>query len=361
MRLGIIGLPLAGKTTVFNALTGASISTGLQLGPGKVEVHSLVADIPDRRLDALSDLFRPRKITHAQVTFVDVDGLRVETEGHGLPGALASHLATADGLLGVVRAFPDESVPHPLGEVDAARDLRLLENELLLHDMLAVERRLERLAEERQKGGRDRAALERERAIFERLQAHLAEERPLRGVELPAEEESVLAGFLLLSRKPMLVLANISEEAAAASDTLDLPSAEAGLPRLAFAGKLEMEIAQLPAVESQAFLEGYGLREPGRLRVLRACYELLGLQSFFTANEQEAKAWTLRRGSTALQAAEAIHSEIAQGFVRAEVIAWDELIQTGGLPQARARGLLRVEGKEYIVGDGEYVIIRASR
>lgn len=355
MRLGIVGLPLAGKTTVFNALTGASIPTGLQLGAGKVEVHNLVVDIPDPRLDALSALLQPRKVTYAQVTFLDVEGLRVEAEGRGISGALAGHLAAADGLLGVVRAFTDESTPHPLGEVDPARDLQRLETELLLHDMLAVERRLERLAEERQKGSRDRAAIDRERSLFERLQSRLAENIPLREVELTAEEEGLLAGFVLLSRRPMLVLLNVAEGGEPA-----MPPTRPRRPALAFAGKLEMEIAQLPAGEAQGFLEGYGLKEPGRQRVLRAGYDLLGLESFFTVNEQEGRAWMVRRGSTALQAAEAIHSDLARGFVRAEVISWDQLVEAGGLPQARSRGLLRVHGKEHVVVDGDFVFIRSS-
>ncbi len=355
MRLGIVGLPLAGKTTVFNALTGASTPTGLQLGAGKVEVHSVVVDIPDPRLDALCTLLQPRKVTYAQVTFLDVEGLRVEAEGRGMPGALAGHLASADGLLGVVRAFSDESVPHPLGGIEPARDLERLEAELLLHDMLAVERRLERLAEERRKGSRDRAAIDRERSLFERLQSRLAENTPLREAELTAEEESALAGFVLLSRRPMLVLLNGGE----GGEMAGLP-ARRRRPAMAFAGKLEMEIAQLPAGEAQGFLEGYGLKEPGRQRVLRACYDLLGLESFFTVNEQEGRAWTLRRGSTALQAAEAIHSDLARGFVRAEVILWDQLVEAGGLPQARARGLLRVHGKDHVVVDGDFVFIRSS-
>ncbi|MGH2626411.1 MAG: DUF933 domain-containing protein [Anaerolineales bacterium] len=355
MRLGIVGLPLAGKTTVFNALSGASIPTGRQLGAGKVVVHSLVVDIPDPRLDALCALLQPRKVTYAQVTFLDVEGLRVEAEGRGISGALAGHLAAADGLLGVVRAFGGESVPHALGGIDPGRDLGQLESELLLHDMLAVERKLERLVEERQKGSRDRAAIDRERSLFERLQSRLAENTPLREVELTADEEAALAGFVLLSRKPLLVLLNAGEDDEAAA----LP-ARPGRPSLPFAGKLEMEIAQLPPGEAQSFLEGYGLQEPGRQRVLRACYGLLGLESFFTVNEQEGKAWTLRRGSTALQAAEAIHSDLGRGFVRAEVIAWDQLVEAGGLPQARARGLLRVHGKDHIVSDGDFVFIRSS-
>lgn len=355
MRLAIVGLPLAGKTTVFNALTGAAVPTGRQLAAGKVEAHTLVVEIPDARLEALSALLQPRKVTYAQVTYLDVEGLRIEAEGRGISGALAGHLAAADGLLGVVRAFADDSVPHPLGAVGVGRDLERIEGELLLHDMLAVERKLERLAEERQKGSRDRAVVDRERSLFERLQSQLGQNAPLRETELTAEEESALAGFALLSRKPMLVLPNVAE----AAESAPVP-ARPHRPSLAFAGKLEMEIAQLPPGEAQGFLEGYGLKEPGRRRVLRACYDLLGLESFFTVNEQEGKAWTLRRGSTALQAAAAIHSDLARGFVRAEVIAWDRLVEAGGLPQARARGLLRVHGKDHVVADGDFVFIRSS-
>ena len=356
MRFGILGFSQSGKTTVFNALTGAAVPVGRALGAGKVEVHERLAEIPDRRLEALSDLLRPRKVTHAQVAVVDIDGLRVEAHGRGLSGGLGDHLGKADALLAVVRDFADPAVAHPQGGIEPLRDLQRLEDELLLHDLLAAERRQGRLVEERQKGARERAAIERDQALFEKLHAGLHAGQPLRELSLSAEEEHSLAGFVLLTRKPILVLANRGEGPAGEFDLPQRPG-RVGLP---FSGKLEMEIAQLPADEAPAFLEGYGLKDPGRNRVLGACLDLLGLNSFFTVNEQEGKAWLVRRGGTALEAAGTIHSDLARGFVRAEIIAWDELIQAGGLPQAKAHGLLRVHGKDHPVADGDFVLIRSG-
>jgi hypothetical protein len=355
MRLGILGLPLAGKTTVFNALTGAAIPVGPAGSGGIVEVHERIAPIRDPRLQALADLLRPRKVTHAQAAFVDVDGLHVEVQGKGLPGALVDHVAKVDGLVAVVRAFPAEEVSHPMGRIDPEDDLRRLEEELLLNDQLAVERRLERLAEERQKGARDRSVLDREKDLFARLQQELAQGRPLRRAHLTAEEEHALAGHVLLTRKPMLAVVNHGDETPG-----DLPASTSDARVVGISGRLEMEIAQLPSEEAPAFLTAYGLPEPGRERVLRECIALLGLQTFFTVNEQEGKAWMMPRGATALDAAGLVHTDLARGFVRAEVIPGEQLVSVGGLPQARARGLLRLVGKEAPVADGDFVLIRSS-
>jgi GTP-binding protein YchF len=352
MRLGIIGLPVTGKTTIFNALTGGNLPTG-EMAAGRVEVHTAVSDVPDSRVEALSALFRPRKTIHAKVTYADIGGLKASAAREGLPGPLLNQLAQMDGFVHVVRAFEDPAVPPPSGSVDPARDQGAMEAEFLLNDMLTVERRLAKLAEERQKGGRDRGAVERETDLFRRLTEALAADQPLRQLTFTAEEARTLAGFGLLSSKPMLVVVNLAEGQPA-------PSLQAGVgvDVMAMQGKLEMEIAQLAPDEVQAFLEEYGIEEPARDRVIRASYRLLGLQSFFTVGEDEVRAWTVRCGATALEAADTVHSDLARGFIRAEVIAWDELLSLGGLSQARAAGRLRVEGKEYIVSDGEVVHIR---
>jgi GTP-binding protein YchF len=353
MRLGIIGLPSAGKTTIFNALTGGRLPTGEVHAPGRVEVHTAVADVPDARLMLLSDLFHPRKTTHAKVTYADIGGLRADVGREGLPGPLLNHLSQMDGFVHVVRAFEDPLLPHP-GGVDPARDMAAMESEFLLNDMLAVERRLARLVEERQKVMRERAAIERETVLFERLQAGLNGSQPLRGLDLSPEDDRVLAGFGLLTRRPMLVVVNVAEGAA-------MPALEASGPKvqvLGLQGKLEMEIAQMPAEESADFLREYGLAEPGRQAVLRASYDLLGLHSFFTVGEDEVRAWTLPRGATALAAADTVHTDLARGFIRAEVIPFQELLDLGGLSQARAEGKLRAEGKEYVVADGDIVHIK---
>jgi GTP-binding protein YchF len=354
MRMGIIGLPAAGKTTIFNALTGGDLPTGAGGPVGQLEVHSAVVDVPDPRLDKLSDLFKPRKTIYAKVTYADIGGLRADAGREGLPGPLVNQLSQMDGLLHIVRAFDDPTVPHVMESVDPARDMAAMEAEFILNDMLTVERRQAKLAEERQKGGRDRTAIDREIVLFQRLSEALSAEKPLRELTFSPEEEQVLSGFALLSRKPMLIVLNTAEGAGAPK----LEERGAAVRTIALQGRLEMEISQLGPEETRAFLHEYGLGEPVRDRVIRISYELLGLVSFFTVGEDEVRAWTLHQGSSALQAADAIHTDLARGFIRAEVIRWDALLELGGLAEARAAGQLRVEGKDYVVSDGEVVHIR---
>jgi GTP-binding protein YchF len=354
MRLGIIGLPVAGKTTIFNALTGLQLPTGAMAGGGRIEVSTGMVDVPDPRLDQLSKLFNPRKTTYAKVTYADIGGLRAEAGAEGLPGALVNQIAQMDGLLEVVRAFDDPSTPHPAGSIDPGRDLAAMEAEFLLNDMLVVERRQQKLNEEYQRGGRDRSTVERELAIFDRLGQALAEERPLRTLAYSEEDLQLLVGFGLLTRIPLLVVMNIQEGA----PEVRLESLPQGVEQLCLQGKIEMEIAQLGSQETAEFLREYGLEEPGSWRVVRASYDLLGLQSFFTVGDDEVRAWTVRRGATALDAAGTIHTDLARGFIRAEVIGWDALLELGGMSQARAQGKLRIEGRDYRVSDGEVVHIR---
>jgi GTP-binding protein YchF len=354
MKMGIIGLPAVGKTTIFNALTGGDLPTGAGGPAGQMEVHSAVVDVPDPRLDRLSALFKPRKTTHAKVTYADIGGMRADAGREGLPGPLVNQLSQMDGLMHIVRAFDDPTVPHSLGSVDPARDMAAMEAEFILNDMLAVERRQAKLAEERQKGGRDRGSVDREITLFRRLSEALSAERPLRELALSPEEEQTLSGFALLSRKPMLIIMNTAE----GSPAPPVEQTGPGVRTITLQGRLEMEISQLGPDETKAFLDEYGLGEPVRDRVIRVSYELLGLESFFTVGEDEVRAWTLRQGSTALDAADAIHTDLARGFIRAEVIAWDTLLELGGLAEARAAGKLRVEGKDYVVNDGEVVHIR---
>ena len=354
MKLGLIGLPSSGKTTVFNALTGSRLPTGVPHAPGKAEVHTAVADVPDDRLAALSAMFRPRKTTPAKVSYADVGGLQARAGKEGLPGALLNQLEQMDGFLHVVRAFDDPALPHPLDGVDPARDLAAMESEFILDDLLTVERRLERLAEERHKVMRDRAAVERDQALFQRLHALLSEGRPLRSQSFTAEETRQFSGFGLISRIPVLALINLAEGQAIPN----LGRAASGTPLLGLQGKLEMEIAQLNPEEAQAFLQEYGIEEAGRSRVIRASYQLLGLMSFFTVSEEEVRAWTLAKGATALQAADTIHTDLARGFIRAEVIPVPELLALGGLAEARSQGRLRQEGKDYLVLDGDVIHIK---
>lgn len=352
MKLGIVGLPACGKTTVFNALTGADLPTGA-LSPTQ-EIHTAVVDVPDPRVDRLSQLFNPKKTIYAKVTYADIAGLTADAGSAGIPGQLLNQIQQMDGLVQVVRAFEDPSVPHTKESVDALRDFQDMESEFLLNDMVTVERRLEKLREEHDRGGRDRAVVAREISLFERLGTRLSSEQPLRGMEISSEENKLLAGFGLLTRQPMLVIVNLGE----GQPCPEFGDVGPGVQVLPLQGKLEMEIAQLPPEEARTFLDEYGIDEAGRSRVIQASYDLLGLMSFFTVGEDEVRAWTVGRKATAIEAAGTIHSDLARGFIRAEVIGWQELLDLGGLAQARSEGKLRIEGKDYPVQDGEVVHIR---
>ena len=353
MRLGIIGLPQSGKTTILNTLTHGHVP--VTTSGGRFEVHTGVVDVPDPRVDRLSAMFKPKKTTHAKVTYADIAGLEGSASKSGISGALLNQLSQMDGFVHVARCFEDESVPHPAGSVDCCRDIASMDTELLINDLIAVERKLERLVDERRKGGgRDKALVEREISLFEMLHGSLSKEMPLRDVELSGEEDKILSGFGLLTRKPILIVLNLSEGASA--PVVDYPHKSSGV--VALQGKLEMEIAQLPPEEAREFLAEYGIQEPGLDRVIHKSYDLLGVQSFFTVGPEEVHAWTIRCGATAYEAAGEIHSDLQRGFIRAEVIHFEELIALGGLTEARHKGKLRLEGKDYVVQEGEIVHIR---
>jgi hypothetical protein len=352
MRLGIIGLPQSGKTTLYNALTRGTTPTGLT---GKMEVHTAVVDVPDPRVDRLSEMFHPRKTIFAKVTYVDIAGLDGSKNRGGISGALLNQLAQMDGFIHVIRCFIDENVPHINTTIDPARDLAAMDAEFILNDLIAVERKLEHLVEETKKGvGRDKTIVEREMVLFEKFKNTLTAEIPLRDIELDAEENRLMAGFGFLSRKPVLVVFNLAEGQAA-------PVIEDKHKHTVFVplqAKLEMDIAQLPAEEAVVFLKEYGIEEPSLNRMIRFSYDLLGLESFFTAGDDECRAWTVQRGATAPEAAGEIHTDLQKGFIRAEVVAYEDLIAFGGMNEAKAHGRLRVEGKEYIVKDGDVLNIR---
>ncbi|HLF87667.1 MAG TPA: redox-regulated ATPase YchF [Anaerolineales bacterium] len=352
MRLGIIGLPQSGKTTIFNALTRGDQPT--TMGGGRFEVHTSVVDVPDPRVDRLSAMFNPKKTIYAKVTFADIAGLDGSAGQAGISGQLLNQLTQMDGFLLIVRAFDDVNVPHPAGSVNPQRDLETMMEEFLLNDLIAVERKLERLEEERKKGGgRDKAAIQREKELFERLHAALSENKPLRELVFTSEDEKTLSGFGFLSLKPILIVPNLAEDQHAVE--ID-PGA--GVAILPLRGQLEMEIAQLTPDEAEMFMEEYGLEESSLARMIRMAYQSLGVQSFFTVGEDEVRAWTVRVGATAPEAAGVVHSDLQKGFIRAEVVAYDDLMALGGMSEARAKGKLRVEGKDYIVKDGEIVHIR---
>jgi len=351
MKLGIIGFPQSGKTTIFNALTRGNAPT--TASAGRIEIHTAVVDVPDPRVDRLSAMFKPRKTIYAKVTYADIAGLDSGAAKTGFSGTLLNQLTQMEGLIHVVRCFMDDNVPAPSGSVDPGRDITSMNGELLLNDLIAVERKLERLVEERKKGGTDKVLNERQTALFTRLHEILSAEKPLRGAEISSEEEKILSGFGLLTRKPLLVLLNLGEGQAE-------PQVQAGVPVVAVQGKLEMEIAQLPPEDATIFMTEYGITELSLNRMIRVSYDLLDQQSFFTVGEDEVRAWTTRRHATAVEAAAEVHTDLAHGFVRAEVVAYQDLVELGGMVEAKARGKLRLEGKEYIVKDGDIVHIRSS-
>jgi GTP-binding protein YchF len=352
MKLGIIGLPQSGKTTIFNALTRGN--RPVTTSGGRFDVHTAVVDVPDTRLDRLSALIKPQKTIHAKVTYADIAGLDGSKSG-GISGPLLNQLAQMDGFLHVVRCFEEPNVPHPMGSIDAERDIAAMDAELLLNDLISIERKQERLTDERRKGGgRDKVTIEREVILFEKLHATLVTETPLRDGTLSSEEEKSLSGFGLLSRKPLLIVLNLGE-GQKPPDTA-YPHRQSSI--VALQGKLEMDLVHLPPDEAEIFMAEYGIEELGLNRVIRLSYDLLGLISFFTMNQEEVHAWTMPRGANAYEAAGAIHTDLQRGFIRAEVIPWDALLALGGLAEARAKGKLRLEGRDYLVRDGEVIQIR---
>jgi hypothetical protein len=353
MKLGIIGLPQSGKTTIFNALTRGNLP--VTMSGGRFEVHTGVVDVPDERVERLSAMFKPEKTIYAKVTYADIAGLEGSSQKTGISGALLNQLSQMEGFVHVVRCFEDPSVPHPAGSVNPYRDVAAMDGELLINDLIAVERKLERLVEEKKKGGgREKAIIEREMLLFEKLNACLAQEQPLRCLELSAEEEKALSGFGFLTRKPILLLLNLSESQI--QPQVDYPYPHSAV--VALQGKLEMDLAQLSTQDAEMFMEEFGITELGLQKVIRLSYDLLGLQSFFTVGEDEVRAWTVRRGANAHEAAGAIHTDLQKGFIRAEVARYEDLIALGGLAEARSKGKLRLEGKEYLVHDGEIIHIR---
>lgn len=352
MRLGIIGLPQSGKTTLFNALTRGK--QPLTASSGKIEVHTGVVDVPDPRVDKLSAMFKPKKTIYAKVTYADIAGLDGSASKAGISGTLLNQLAQMDGFIQVVRVFADENVAHINGSIDPARDVAAMDAEFILNDLIAAERKLERLTDERRKGGgRDKALVDREIALFQRLQGELNAENPLRNVDISEEEEKLLSGYGFLSRKPMLIVLNLSE--GQTPPEIAYPHRHSQV--VALQGKLEAELAQLPPDEMALFLAEYGIEEPSLNRMIRLSYDLLGLQSFFTVGPDECRAWTVRRGALAPEAAGEIHTDLQKGFIKAEVISYTDLVTLGGLAEGRHHGKLRMEGKKYEVQDGDVLNI----
>jgi GTP-binding protein YchF len=355
MKTAIIGLPMVGKTSLFTILTGVHEATRV----GLMEARVGVTKVPDRRLDELAKIFDPPKITHATVEYFDFPSISKEALRD--PSYLAS-MRVADALAHVLRLFPSDTVPHEKGSVDPIRDLEDVEMELILSDLVVVEKRLERLEKDRKKiKGPE---LDREAALLERCKTTLENNTALRTLEFSADEEKLIRGFQFLSQKPMLFVLNIGEEDAARMHEIEEQYRKGALAGRnntgvsAICGKIEGELAELSPEEQREYVASYGLKDSGFERLISATYEVLGLMSFLTAGETEVRAWTIPRNSPAVKAAGAIHSDFEKKFIRAEVANWQALIDHGGYPGVREKGLLRLEGKEYIVKDGDVLVIR---
>jgi len=359
MKTGIIGLPQVGKTALFKILTKAHVA---ERGHNPREAHLGIAKVPDGRLDKLSALYNPKKLIHATVEYSDVAAIGQEALKES---AYANNLRTVDALIHVLRAFDDPSIPH-VGEVDPLRDAKNVDFDLVVNDLGQIEKRLERLEKDLKK--MKTPELEREFDLLKRARVHLESERPLREMEMSAEDRKRIRGFMFLSQKPILYALNVNESTSLGGDLDQAPAKyklieyasrpNAGVT--AICGKVEAELAEMPDEEAGEFLASYGLSESGLVRLIRKSYQLLGLISFFTVGEDECRAWTIERGSRAQAAAGAIHSDLEKHFIRAETIHWDQLLDAGSEANARSRGTLRLEGKDYIVQDGDVIHIRHS-
>jgi len=360
MRTGIIGLPQVGKTSLFRILTKAHLSEHAYANPR--EAHVGVAKVPDERLDRLAALYSPKKLTHASVEYVDLGAIGQEALRES---AYLGHLRSVDALAHVLRAFEDPSIPH-VGPIDPLRDIKNVEFDLMISDLGQIEKRLERVEKDLKK--MRSADLDKEFDLLKRAKAHLETERPLRELEMTPEDKKRFRGFMFLSEKPILFVLNVSEatdlgkdlEQAMAKYKLNDVASRPNAAAAAICGKVEAELSEMSEEDAAEFLASYGLKESGLSRLIHSTYRLLGLISFFTLGDDECRAWTVPVHSRAVEAAGAIHTDLEKHFIRAETIRWDQLLEAGSETNARSRGTLRLEGKDYVVQDGDVLHIRHS-
>ncbi|MDO4567915.1 MAG: redox-regulated ATPase YchF [Clostridia bacterium] len=359
MKLGVVGLPNVGKSTLFNAITRAGAQSA-NYPFCTIEPNVGVVPVPDERLDALARMHSPEKVTPATIEFLDIAGLvRGAYKGEGLGNKFLSHIREVDAIVHVVRCFEDENIVHVDATVDPSRDMETINLELIFADMETMERRIERTLKN-SKGG-DKKLLE-EAAFYKRVLAHLESGRPVRGMELTAEEKPLCDALFLLTSKPVIYVCNVDESGMSGENAMVRAVYEAarreGAEALTICAKLEEEVAQLSPEEKGPFLELMGIEQSGLDKLIKACYRLLGLISYLTAGPKEVRAWTIARGTKAPQASGKIHTDFERGFIRAEVVAYDVLMEHRTMQECREKGLIRSEGKEYIMQDGDIVLFR---
>lgn len=357
MKIGIVGLAQSGKTTLFNALTGAHIETAAF---SKENAHRAVVKVPDDRLEQLTDIFQPKKKTPATIEYIDLAGLSPAQEKVGFSDQFLGQIRLVDAILVLVRAFEDDSILHPLKTVDPLRDFKYIEAEFIISDLSIIENRMQRLS--RQMKSKKSDADMRELTLLEKCKAFLENEKPLRQFEMSIDEEMIVRGYQFLTQKPLILVLNISEtdiqheeEKRATIPVTDLDSNSA---LLAISAQIEMEIGQLSDAEAVDFQKEIGIQQSAMDKLIRTSHDLLGLISFFTVGDDEVKAWTIRSNTKAPQAAGAVHTDFERGFIRAEVVHFDDFIQRKSLTRCKSDGVMHLEGKEYIVKDGDIINFR---